>query len=59
MCPEPFWTGAEYLSPTGIPNPDRARRSESLYLLRYAVRSIEWVQEIKRPKRETKKQTNI
>ena len=29
-APEPVWTGAENLSPTGIGSPDRPARSESL-----------------------------
>jgi hypothetical protein len=33
--PEPVWTGAENLAPTGIRSPDRPARSESLYRLRY------------------------
>jgi hypothetical protein len=33
--PEPVWTGAENLAPTGILSPDRPARSESLYRLRY------------------------
>ena len=35
MDPEPIWTGAENLSPTGIRSPDRPARSESLYRLSY------------------------
>ena len=30
-APEPVWTGAENLAPTGIRSPDRPARSESLY----------------------------
>jgi hypothetical protein len=33
--PEPGWTGAENLVPTGIRSPDRPGRSESLYRLSY------------------------
>ena len=33
--PGPVWTGAENLSSNGIPSPDRAARSQSLYQLRY------------------------
>jgi hypothetical protein len=33
--PKSFWTGAEYLAPTGIRSPDRQPRSESLYRLRF------------------------
>ena len=32
-APEPVWTGADNLDPTGIPYPDRPARSESLYRL--------------------------
>jgi hypothetical protein len=35
VAPEPVWTGAENLAPTGIRSPDRPARSESLYRLRY------------------------
>ena len=34
-APEPVWTGAENLAPTGIQSPDRSARSQSLYRLRY------------------------
>ena len=34
-APGPFWTGAEYLAPIGIPYPDRPVRSQSLYRLSY------------------------
>ena len=34
-APEPVWTGAENLAPTGIRSPDRPARSESLYRLSY------------------------
>jgi hypothetical protein len=34
-APEPVWTNAEYLAPTGIRTPDRPARSESLCRLRY------------------------
>jgi hypothetical protein len=34
-APEPVWTGAENLSPTGIRSPDRPARSQSLYRLSY------------------------
>ena len=34
-APEPVWTGAENLAPTGIRSPDRPARSQSLYRLRY------------------------
>jgi hypothetical protein len=30
-APEPVWTGAENLAPTGIRSADRRARSESLY----------------------------
>jgi hypothetical protein len=30
-APGPVWTGAKYLSPTGIRSPDRPARSQSLY----------------------------
>ena len=30
-APEPVWTGAENLTPTGIRSPDRPARSQSLY----------------------------
>ena len=33
--PEPFWTGAENLDPTGIRSPDRTTDSESLHRLSY------------------------
>jgi len=33
--PEPVWTSAENLAPTGIRSPDRPARSESLYRLSY------------------------
>jgi hypothetical protein len=33
-APEPVWTGAENLAPTGIRSPDRPARSQSLYRLR-------------------------
>ena len=35
LAPEPVWTGAENIAPTGIRSPDRPARSESLYRLRY------------------------
>ena len=34
-APEPVWTGAENLAPTGIRSPDRPARSQSLYRLSY------------------------
>jgi hypothetical protein len=34
-APEPVWTGAENLAPTGIRSPDRPARCQSLYRLRY------------------------
>jgi hypothetical protein len=34
-APEPVWTSAENLAPTGIRSPDRPARSHSLYRLRY------------------------
>jgi len=34
-APEPVWTGAENLAPTGIRFPNRPARSKSLYWLRY------------------------
>ena len=34
-APEPAWTGAENLDPTGIRSPDRPARSQSLYRLSY------------------------
>ena len=34
-APDPVWTGAENLSPTGIRSRDRPARSESLYRLSY------------------------
>ena len=34
-APEPVWTGAENLAPTGILSPDRPVSSESLYRLSY------------------------
>ena len=34
-APEPFWTDAENIAPTGIRSPDRPARSQSLYRLRY------------------------
>jgi hypothetical protein len=34
-APGPIWTGAEYLTPTGIRFPDRPARSQSLYRLSY------------------------
>jgi hypothetical protein len=34
-APEPVWTGAENLAPTGIRFPDRPARSQSLYRLSY------------------------
>ena len=34
-APEPVWTGAENLAPTGFRSPDRPARSESLYRLSY------------------------
>ena len=34
-APEPVWTDAENLAPTGIRSPDRPARSESLYRLSY------------------------
>ena len=33
--PGPVWTGAENLVPSGIRNPERPSRSESLYRLSY------------------------
>jgi hypothetical protein len=36
-APGPVWTGAEYLSPSGIRSPDHSVRSESLYRLRYTT----------------------
>jgi hypothetical protein len=33
-APQPVWTGAENLVPTGIRSPDRPARSQSLYRLR-------------------------
>ena len=51
--PRAVLEGSGILSTNGIPNPDRATRSESLYLLRYSDRSIPCVQEIKQPKCET------
>jgi len=35
VAPEPVWTGAENLTPTGIRSLDRPGRSQSLYRLRY------------------------
>jgi hypothetical protein len=32
-APEPVWTGAENLAPTGTRSPDRSARSQSLYRL--------------------------
>jgi len=34
-APEPVWTGAENLVPTGIRSPDCPARSESLYSRKY------------------------
>ena len=34
-APEPVWTGAENLAPTGVRSPDRPARNESLYRLSY------------------------
>jgi len=34
-APEPVWTGAENLAPTGIRSPKRLACSQSLYLLSY------------------------
>jgi hypothetical protein len=34
-APQPVWTGAENLAPTGIRSPDRPARSKSLYRLSY------------------------
>ena len=34
-APEPDWTGAENLAPTGIRSQDRPARSQSLYRLSY------------------------
>jgi len=39
-APEPVWTGAENLTPTGIRSPDRPVRRKSLYRLSYPVHSI-------------------
>ena len=39
-APEPVWTGAENLAPTGIRSPDRPARSQSLYRLSYRARTI-------------------
>jgi hypothetical protein len=36
-APEPVWTGAENIAPTGIRSPDRPARSQSLYRLSYPV----------------------
>jgi hypothetical protein len=36
-APEPVWTGAENLTPTGIRSPDRPARNQSLYRIRYPV----------------------
>jgi hypothetical protein len=33
--PEPVWTGAENLAPTGVCSPDLPARSKSLYRLSY------------------------
>ena len=34
-APEPVWTGAENLAPTGIRSPDRPARRDFLYRLSY------------------------
>jgi len=34
-APEPFWTGAENLAPTGIRSPNLPARSQSLYRQRF------------------------
>ena len=39
-APEPVWTGAENLGPTGIRSPNRPARSQSLYRLRYPVLKV-------------------
>ena len=37
--PEPVWTSAENLAPTGIRSPDPPARNQSLYRLRYPAHS--------------------
>jgi len=39
VAPEPVWTGAENLAPTGIRSPDRPARGQSLYRLSYPARA--------------------
>jgi hypothetical protein len=45
-APEPVWTGAENLAPTGIRSPDRSARSQSLYRLRYPAHGLHTVQPV-------------
>ena len=39
-APEPVWTGAENLAPTGIRTPDSPARSQSLNRLRYLADKV-------------------
>ena len=45
-APEPVWTGAENLAPTGIRSTDRRARSESLYRLSYRGPPVNVVERI-------------
>jgi hypothetical protein len=42
-APEPVWTGAENLAPTGIRSPDHPARSQSLYRLNYPAHTEYYV----------------
>jgi hypothetical protein len=56
-APGPAWTGAQNLTPTGIPSPDRPACSQSLYRLCYQVHGHEEAGSTKCGKFLTRRQT--